>query len=246
MKCQSLTKSGHLCHRTTSLNSFTCWQHDNNSKLYSNQSGGSDKGLRSKSRSLLSIPRKIVQKGPNRLTLKFKTGVELPSELQNIPKSLMDLANKRIIEDKIGVKSIIQGLEDMKILSLKITPHLITAIVESGDKTPFTAEEISNYIDYININGADTWMEGDISLLNEDDWKKFKVTPKTLINPKYKHEKLDYEAIQTIEQELKLISINDIPINFDYPKYYGKNGFDALEKRVQEILNEITLQAMIN
>lgn len=151
-RCAKLMIDGQQCSRSAKPNQNHCWQHNK------------DK----------SIEIQIT------LAPRLLEGDNLNGSLNTGQPKVDRLIKERLIKDHTRIAHIFDYVEHIKnIKSYHFNPQtgLVQLILRTtDDTTPQDIPELKRNIEDEIENGADTWMEGDISIIDEDDLKKLKLT----------------------------------------------------------------------
>lgn len=184
-RCANIKSDGKQCLHNTSLSQLHCWQHNKHSNV-NLQYGGYNKNME-----IVQPKSEIhIYLKPRLIDCNNCFGVSTKN------KKFDQLILKRINEDHTSVSHIfdyVDGITGIKSYSYDIKKNLIHLVL----LTQASKNEFSNIkqalIDEIE-NGADTWMEGDISILTEEDAQKMNIP-------------WPYEKDYSIELDLDIVKI---------------------------------------
>ncbi len=155
---------------------------------------------------------------------KIHVVLELKPDLYALTSSLPDpiekLVKERIYNDHVDVKNILKLWSHSDTVEMKITgschePSCYRAEATLTKLDGYSNEDLEFFIDSININGADSWMEGNIMIVEEKDWKGAGVDSRPYFSQVKNVSEEELDLMCNIEIDINLIRVNGVSINID-------------------------------
>src|SRR5579871_3029270 len=143
-------------------------------------------------------------------------------ELERLPEHIQKLADDRIENDYANVKDKIAKKafpSEVTIKTFQVTPIEINTTVEKLNGLSFDESDIEQLIKQLYICG----LNDELSIINRNDWTtEGDIDLKPYLLDCYKCDPhVDFDAIKYLEQTLRLIAINGVPVNFSKDEYYN-------------------------